>query len=320
MLHGFISGQEDKLNQHKIIPCINSMHQLKIWHNAFPDNLYALHLDTGMSRHGISLNEAAYLVENFPAYLDNALFYMSHFYGIKEDFIHFPEELPEAPLDIINQKNRSNLANIHHPLSTFAKQVNKMQHFLEILPKKPISFSATDSAMALYFKNQQEAEEAPILENIIRPGVGIIGGVPTADYLHFLRPAFSVFTKISSVTVVPAGENISYGIHSYKEKKTIAVVNIGYGDGYMKMLTGTNVCVHLKNQKFMCKAIAINLNCSVIDVSNMPAEIVDSFHSAVVEICGENVDIREFAVKDLCYQAYAGLGSKGKNKNTICID
>lgn len=360
MLHGFIPGQEDELNKHKIIPCINSVSQLKIWHEKFPHNPYVLHIDTGMSRHGISLQEAKEPAQEFSQkntqytsktdvfqclqnpeqterpesiqlhdYLKNALFYMTHFYGIKEDLnnfstMNFPKtNTPKMHLPTTNTSN----ANIYNSHSTFFKQIQKLKQFLKILPSKPISFSATDTAMALYFTEFTEFTNDIPTENIIRPGVGIVGGVPTQDYLHFLKIAFSVFTRISSITKVPAGENISYGLNSYNEDKTIGVINIGYGDGYMKILNGTYVCVHFKSehfnyqkyQKIFCKTIAINLNCSVIDCSEFPKEMLKSFHTAIVELCGENIDIREFAIKNGCYQVYA-LGSKGKNKKTLCIE
>lgn len=439
MLHGFIPGQEEKLNKYKIIPCINSISQLKIWHEKFPYNPYVLHLDTGMSRHGISLQEAKELVQgqkleketarektqrldqetseeslqnsdfthfNNPThsthstqphdYIENALFYMTHFYGIKEDFNNFPNSnssncnfrdsnFPNANFATTTHSDTTHAdithsdAYIYNSESTFFKQIQRLKQFLEILPSRPLSFSATDAAMALYFTHSEDSTDLINLinptnltnatnptnltnatdstnfindiptENIIRPGVGIVGGVPTQDYLHFLKIAFSVFTRISSITKVPAGENISYGINSYNEDKTIGVINVGYGDGYMKILKGTYVCVHFQNenfnhhmhqgqnqehhthqnnqsphsyqthQKFFCKTIAINLNCSVIDCSEIPDEILKSFDTAVVELCGENIDIREFAVKDGCYQVYA-LGSKGKNKKTLCIE
>lgn len=329
LLHGIIKGQEKYLLEHNIIPCINTFQQLNQW-ISYTDEQYVLHLDTGMSRHGISISEAQLLQNS--SVLNNAKFYMSHFYGIKDDFQNFED-------------------NIHNKQSTYTKQVTKMKEFLRILPPKAFSFSATDSAMAAYFinhdiiadnkstittkcksmlselnesmydisieKHSRNEQNQLFHENIIRPGVGIIGGVPTEKYLHFLKQAFSVYARISSISHINPGENIGYGIHSYDEKKVIAVMNIGYGDGYMKLLTGQNICLHNNSTKHLCKVIAINLNCSIIDITHISEAI--NTELAFVEICGETIDIREFAIRDGCYQVYSGLGSKGKNKKTVII-
>jgi alanine racemase len=58
VLHGFVASQAVHFATHKLSPVISSLPQLEAWLNAAIQIPYALHIDTGMSRLGLSLPEA----------------------------------------------------------------------------------------------------------------------------------------------------------------------------------------------------------------------------------------------------------------------
>lgn len=77
--------------------------------------------------------------------------------------------------------------------------------------------------------------------NLIRPGYSLYGLIPAghlADDLP-LKPVLSWKTKVLSVRRIPAGTSVSYGRRFTAEKETsIATLPVGYGDGYMRNLSG----------------------------------------------------------------------------------
>jgi len=58
VLHGFVASQAVHFATHKLSPVISSLTQLEAWLSAAIQIPYALHVDTGMSRLGLSVAEA----------------------------------------------------------------------------------------------------------------------------------------------------------------------------------------------------------------------------------------------------------------------
>ncbi|MEO6699715.1 MAG: alanine racemase, partial [Paraperlucidibaca sp.] len=70
----------------------------------------------------------------------------------------------------------------------------------------------------------------------MRPGIALYGSSPFADRSAAdfgLRPVMTFRARVISVFTVPAGERVGYGASWLAERSTrIAVVSVGYGDGY----------------------------------------------------------------------------------------
>ena len=82
----------------------------------------------------------------------------------------------------------------------------------------------------------------------MRPGIALYGSSPFADRAAAdfdLRPVMTLNARVVSVFTVPAGERVGYGASWLAERSTrIAVVSIGYGDGYPRHApTGTPVLI-----------------------------------------------------------------------------
>jgi len=82
----------------------------------------------------------------------------------------------------------------------------------------------------------------------MRPGIALYGSSPFADRSAAdfdLRPVMTLHARVVSVFTVPAGERVGYGASWLAERSTrIAVVSIGYGDGYPRHApTGTPVLI-----------------------------------------------------------------------------
>lgn len=77
--------------------------------------------------------------------------------------------------------------------------------------------------------------------DMVRPGIAVYGCHPS-DHLTNrleLRPCMSVKAKLIAVKYVPEGSRCGYGLtHQYSRDSRVAVVPIGYGDGYFRNLSG----------------------------------------------------------------------------------
>ncbi len=78
--------------------------------------------------------------------------------------------------------------------------------------------------------------------DMVRPGISMYGSLPAEGLgagLGF-RPVMRLVTKIASVKDLPAGHPVSYG-RTYRrpERRKIAVVPLGYADGYRRAFSGT---------------------------------------------------------------------------------
>jgi alanine racemase len=74
----------------------------------------------------------------------------------------------------------------------------------------------------------------------VRPGIMLYGSFADASLLRNsgVKPVMTLKGRIAQVTHIKAGDTVSYGgLYKAKKKETIAVVSIGYGDGYVRCLT-----------------------------------------------------------------------------------
>ena len=77
--------------------------------------------------------------------------------------------------------------------------------------------------------------------DLVRPGISLYGcsPLPPGDASPDLRPVMRIVTKVLSLKELPAGHAVSYN-RRYRcdGARRIAVVPIGYADGYRRALTG----------------------------------------------------------------------------------
>ncbi len=284
-LGGLLKGEENYFYEHNIIPCVNSLTQLDSW-NRFSkgkQNHVIIHLDTKMNRLGLLENEIIELGANFKSYMSNLIldYYMSHFFDIKGD----------------------DHTNCH-------KQIDVLNGYLNLLPKAKVTFACTDSIVLL--------DNKIVNFDLVRPGIGIVGGAPSAD-----RPisdnaphTFEIYAKHSQPKWIKKGDSVGYGgAYRVKRDTRIALVHIGYKDGYMRQLSG----IDPEPEKGAFMVIGtykvpvigkISLGATTVDITDVPDEILDRY--PYMEVVGPNVDIRILADKVGCYEIMMALGRPNK--------
>jgi len=100
--------------------------------------------------------------------------------------------------------------------------------------------------MGIYVKYRHAANSAAVINykgshfNLVRPGIMVYGLYPDVNLRKkiTLKPALTLKSNISYIKDAPPGRRISYGGTYVTKKHTrIAIVSIGYGDGYNRLLS-----------------------------------------------------------------------------------
>jgi len=202
------------------------------------DALLKCHLkvDTGMSRLGVHVGEAADLL----AWLN-----LQPAINLEGLFTHF--------------------ARADEPkLSTTTDQLAKFQRLIsevESAGLRPEWVHAANSAAGLHFPDAYF--------DMTRSGIAIYGLHPSdeAPLPDAFRAALMMKARITHVRTLPAGRGISYG-HRYTTSKTerVASISIGYADGFRRS-TGNRVLLHGKPVPLLGR---VSMDQCVISLEDVP--------------------------------------------------
>lgn len=200
-------------------------------------------------------------------------------------------------------KNLDTVLYLSHLHSSYTKtdvankvQLNRFKEIISKLPKRKCSLSATGGSFRL--SNDYHFD-------LLRVGYGIYG------ILKEMESVVSVYAKILQIRDVVKGEKIGY-FGGYKATKNIkvAIINIGYKDGYSRSLSHTNKWKDLLRSKlksganfatsymvidgkYRCPVVGIiSMNNTIIDVSNVPEKVLKK--AKWVEVIGKNANLMQF--------------------------
>ena len=164
--------------------------------------------------------------------------------------------LPEEGFEIISSIKRNNPSLILEGICT---------HFADSSSKDP-SYTVYQASLFLQLLNRLEKENiwipvihasnsAAILRfpqfqfNCVRPGI-LIYGIESMPYQNDLKPVMSLYSYVSILKTIPENSFISYTCSFKTNRKTlIAIVPIGYADGYMLDLSN-KAYVLIKGKRF----------------------------------------------------------------------
>ncbi len=203
-----------------------------------------LKFDTGMGRIGIMPDEVLLFVRT-----------INELPGVRLSGIlsHFPMADQEDSLAITLAQN-----------AEFDKVLSTMQNDFQI---------DSESLSMIHIANSAAINRCPdSYHNMVRPGISLYGCYPS-DTEHRMRQAslesvMSFHTKVIQVKEVPANYGLSYGhLFTTKRPTRLAVLPVGYADGYLRVLTG-RAHVLIKGQKApVCGRIC--MNACVADITDI---------------------------------------------------
>lgn len=234
--------------RYDLTPAVSSLAELALWREwstgcaaGAPQALH-LKVDTGMGRLGVPLAEvprALEILRASPQIKMTGL--LSHFANAD---------------DLFNAKND--------------RQENR---FLDVLAQLT---PAERVSIEIHMANSAAALHRPPSRNtLVRMGIGLYGIDPVAGAGDTgLLPVMSLVARIVQVREVPAGTQLSYGGRTVTTRPSrIAVVPVGYADGYAWRLTGKAEA--LVAGKRVPVAGSVTMDMTLLDITDTDAELGD---------------------------------------------
>jgi len=197
------------------------------------------------------------------------------------------KQLHQAGYQLILTTHFANADDREHPLNDL--QIQRFDEMLALLKNtvsEDIQGSLCNSAGLVNFPDHHY--------DWVRPGIMLYGSSPVIDKSAFeleLQPAMEFSARIMALSTVNTGEAIGYGSRWIADKPTrTALVSIGYGDGYPRVVNNeTHVCVLVKDKSvgseqgyqsyqdyksYLCPVRGrVAMDMIVIDVSSVPNDI-----------------------------------------------
>ncbi len=278
VLNGLMPGTEPFYRAHRLSPVLGSTAEIESW-AAFAGPAgaklgAAIHVDTGMNRHGLEAGEIEAVAKrgDLLAAADATLV-MSHFARADE---------PDEPLN--------------------ARQIARFADARRQFPGLSASL-ANSSGVFL-----GEACH----HDLVRPGVAIYGGALVSGEASPMRPVVRLDATILQVRSVPAGETVGYGGRQTTRRPTrLAIVSVGYADGFHRIASSADAAPGARG---MLKGVSvplfgrISMDLAAIDVT----DVADAARGDVIELIGPNVTIQEVGARmgTIDYEVLTSLGRR----------
>jgi alanine racemase len=200
VLNGLMPGSAPAFANHYLQPVINSTVELAEWDAFVAINNWrggaALHVDTGMNRLGVTLDEAVAIAPRLQSENHGFTLLMSHLACA---------EIPDHPMN--------------------ERQIRLFRE-IRILYRGLASSLANSSGIFL---------GGAVYCDLVRPGVALYGVNPTPGRENPMHPVVDLQGRIIQVRTVAKGETIGYGAaFTAGRASRIAIVAVGYADGFLR--------------------------------------------------------------------------------------
>jgi alanine racemase len=269
----------------ELTPVLNSQRDVAIWeaHCGVIGRQApcAVHVDTGMNRLGLTVAEALSLAaENSLTRALNIVLVMSHLACADE---------PEHPLN--------------------AAQLESFQRVREAFGE--IESSLANSA-GIFLGDAYR-------QSMTRPGIALYGGMPGLLPEPTAAPVVTLTARVVQVREVPAGQGVSYAATPLTRDSILAVVSLGYADGFLRAGSGAGVPVRdvrpLGGSGFLHGRHVpiigrVTMDLTIFDVTDLGIGKVQPGDS--IELIGPNMPIDQVAAAagTITYEVLTALGSR----------
>jgi alanine racemase len=279
VLNGLMPGTADVYAENNLRPVIGSSAELSEW-DAFRstqgwDGGMALHVDTGMNRLGIRVEEAEGIAMRLQTENHGISLLMSHFVA---------SEVPD------------------HPLNN--KQILLFREIRRMFRGVPSSL-ANSSGIFL---------GAAAYCDVVRPGVALYGANPTPGRYNPMQPVVQLEARVLQLRHVPAGETVGYDAEWVAARPSrIALLSIGYADGYPRSAsasTNERRGEALIAGKFCPFVGRVSMDLVAIDVTDLHDGAVR--RGSLVTLIGDGLDLDVVASRagTIAYEILTRLGHR----------
>ncbi len=280
ILSGFFSEQQlNKVAEYQLDIVVHSMEQVKVLrqYRRLQKITVWLKLNSGMNRLGFSATEFEKAYQEFEKnrYIDSKITLMTH------------------------------LSSADDLKSSVTEQ--QIKRFTKTVKKYSGETSIANSAGIIGYYNS--------VTDWVRPGLMLYGISPFLDKYGSeigLKSVMSLFAPILAVKEVVAGESVGYsGAWVSKKKTTIAVVGIGYGDGYPRHAKkGTPVLINGQRVPLVGR---VSMDMITVDVSSHS----NAKPGDIATLWGKGLAVEEIAkcADTIPYTLLCGITQRVKIKN-----
>jgi alanine racemase len=236
----------------------------------------AIHIDTGMNRLGLTLDEAQGIIPRINAGDHGITLVMSHLACAE---------------------------TLHHPLN--AKQVAAFREIARLFAGVPASL-ANSSGIFL-------GPQYPF--DLVRPGAALYGVNPTPEADNPMQPVVELKARIVQTRSIDKGESVGYGATWTARRPTrLAIVSAGYADGYFRAGSsndGTRGAEVIVAGTRCPVAGRVSMDLLAIDITALPSHAaVRRGHLAT--LIGEGITVDELAhhFGTIGYEVLTSLGDR----------
>jgi alanine racemase len=206
VLHGILPGEEETFLTQNITPVLCSLHDIALWRAEAARHEQTLpaflHIDTGMSRTGLSPSELATLRDD-----------MSLLDGIDIKFVMTHLVSAETP---------------DHPLNQ-----TQLARFTAAKTQFPTAGASLANSSGIFLGQNFTAD-------LTRPGAALYGVNPTHGAENPMRPAIRLTARILQIRDIAPGTPVGYNATwTAARHSRIATVAVGYADGFLRSLSNT---------------------------------------------------------------------------------
>lgn len=274
VFHGPFAGQEADFVEHSLIPVINHIPQLERWmlvtaHHPGAD--YMLHVDTGMTRLGLTNSDVAWLVT------------------------HGEKLLIRKPLYLLSHLACSN--NPEHVKN--AEQRTRFNAAAQQFPGIPTSFC---NSSGMYLNPEFHG-------HLARPGSALYGINPTPYRQNPMQHVADLSAPIIMIRNLDRDETVGYGAtHPAKKGSHIAIVQMGYADGLLRYLSNKGKVFAGDTP---CPIIGrVSMDMIAVDVSHLPEHKLTPGNMVDIICPHQPVDQLAGMAETIGYEVFARLGGR----------
>lgn len=283
LLNGVNPGTAELICGIDVWPVLGSMAEIEEWNAHCKENgeeaPAAIHIDTGMNRHGISLAEAEALAPKLPT-----------------DDIAFKPSLLMSHFACADEPS--------HPLNR--QQIDMFNAIRRKFPGIPASLC--NSAGLLAFP------EAHF--DLVRPGIALYGGRALADGENPMQPVVNLQARIVTVRDAKAGTTVGYGAQRKLARDSkLAILSAGYADGIFRAAGSRD---DKDGAEAMVAGVRcplagrISMDLLVVDVTDVPAG--KAKRGDLVTLLGDGIGVDDLASHSgtIGYEVLTALGPRWK--------
>jgi alanine racemase len=282
VLDGYWPEAQDIFLEHHLRPVLGNLQEIDEWSALNQDQESALdcalHIDTGMNRLGLSMNEAVEISQN------KALISQL---GVSLVMSHPAcADTPDHEMNIL--------------------QKERFRRVKTLFPSIPASLANSAATLA----------GGDWIHDLSRPGIALYGGRSLQNSAITMKPVAYLSARILTIRDIQPGEAVGYGANEHVSRDSrIAIVAAGYADGYQRLAGSSdgNKGAFAAIQGHKVPLIGrVSMDLIALDVTDLPERLAE--RGTMVELLGNTITVDDVAdhAQTIGYEILTGLRHRFK--------